>query len=141
MSRAVAQASSTAAAPYFLIRGMHSQDAADAGLCLLLIDQLAELADLGSGVFGAPQELRRAQRHFLGVVFLLDAISTAFLAQVLAKKLVCTGMQDAHVQRIPLHFDTSSDPSRRQAVISRLHLHATVQMNDPFSVLVIAERF
>ena len=65
----------------------------------------------------------------------------AFLAQVLAKKLVGMRMQDTHVQRIPLHFDTSSDPSWRQAVISRFHLHATVQMNDAFSVLVIAERF
>ena len=50
-------------------------------------------------------------------------------------------MQDAHVQRIPLHFDLPPDPSRRQAVISRLHLHATIQMNDAFSVLVIAEGF
>jgi hypothetical protein len=51
---------------------------------LLVIDQLAKLADLRSGVFGAPQKLRCAQRHFLGVVFFLDAISAAFLAQVLA---------------------------------------------------------
>ena len=103
--------------------------------------QLAELADLGSGVFGAPQQLRRAQRHFLGVVFFLDAISAAFLAQVLAKKLVGVGMQDAHVQRIPLHLHGPPDPSWRQAVIGRLHLHATVQMNDAFSVLVVAEGF
>jgi hypothetical protein len=50
----------------FLHQGKHTQDAADAGLSLPLIDQLAELADLHSGMFGAPQELRRAQRHFLG---------------------------------------------------------------------------
>jgi hypothetical protein len=56
-------------------REKHSQDAEDASLSLLLIEQLAKRAHLGSGVFGAPQELRCAQRHFLGVVFFLDAIS------------------------------------------------------------------
>src|SRR2546425_572034 len=117
---------------------MHSQDAADAGLCLPLIDQLAELADTGSGMFGAPQQLRRAQRHLLGVVFFLDAISATSLAQVLAKKLAGAGMQDAHVQLIPLHLHGPPDPSRRQAVIRGLHFHATVQMNDAFSVLEAA---
>jgi len=62
-----------------------------AGRSLLLIDQLAELADLGSGVFGTPQELRRAQRHFLGVVFILDAISAAFLPEVLARSWLVFG--------------------------------------------------
>jgi len=92
-------------------------------------------------MFGAPQELRRAQRHFLGVVFFLDAISASSLAQVLAKKLAGAGMQDTHVQLVPLHLHRSPDPSRRQAVIGGLDLHATVQMNDAFSVLVIAEGF
>src|ERR1700751_374193 len=64
----------------FLDQGKHSQDAADAGLCLPLIDQLAELADLSSSMFGTPQELRSTQWHFLGVVFFLDAIPAAFLA-------------------------------------------------------------
>jgi hypothetical protein len=42
---------------------------------------------------------------------------------------------------IPLHFHRPPDPSRRQAVIGGLDLHATVQMNDAFSVLVIAGGF
>src|SRR4029077_6155628 len=74
--------------PVFLDQGKHSQDAADACLCLPLIDQLTELADLGSGVFGASQELRCTQRQFLWAVFFRDTISAPFLAQVLAKKLV-----------------------------------------------------
>ena len=37
--------------PVFLDQGKHSQDAADAYLRLPLIDQLAELADLGSRAF------------------------------------------------------------------------------------------
>src|SRR6516165_5050378 len=80
--------------PVFLDQGMHSQDAADAGLALLLIDQLAELADLGSRMFGATQQLRGAERHFLRVIFFLDAISASFLAQVLAKKFVSVWIQD-----------------------------------------------
>jgi hypothetical protein len=31
--------------------------------------------------------LRRAERHFLGVIFFLDAIATALRAQMFAKKL------------------------------------------------------
>ena len=51
------------------------------------------------------------------------------------------GMQDAHVQRIPLHFDESSDPSGRKAVVGRFDFHTAVEMNDAFSVLVVAEGF
>ena len=83
--------------PVFLDQGEHSQDAANTGLCLLLIDQLTELADPGSGVFGPSQELCCTQRHFLGAVLVREAISTAFLVQVLTKKLVGVRMQNAHV--------------------------------------------
>src|SRR5215470_14899738 len=119
----------------FLNQRQHTQDAADAGLSLPLIDQLAELADLRSGMFGAPQQLRRAQRHFLGVIFFLDAIAAALLAQMLTQELVGAGMQDAHVQRTPLHLHGTPDPSWRQAVIGSLHFHAAVQMYHAFSVL------
>src|SRR5262249_38628747 len=119
----------------FLHQGKHTQNAADGCLSLPLIDQLAELADLRSGMFGAPQQLRRAQRHFLWVVFFLDAIATALLAQMFAKKLVSVRMQDAHVQRVPLHFHGTPDPSGRQAVVGSFHLHAAIQMHHAFSVI------
>src|SRR6516164_11311566 len=83
--------------PVFLHQGKHPEDAADADLSLLLIDQLAELADGGSRMFGATQQLRCAKRHFLPVIFFLDAISTMFLAKMLTKKLTRVRMQDAHV--------------------------------------------
>src|SRR5436189_2090295 len=140
MSRATAQASSTAGTPYFFIRES-TQDAADAGLSLPVIQQLAELAGLGAGMSSSPQQLRRAQRHFLGVIFFLDAIAAAFLTQVLAKKLVGVGMQDTHVQLIPLHLQRTSDPSRRPTVIGGFDFHTTIQMHYTFSVLVVAERF
>ena len=141
MSRATAQASSNCRHTVFLHQGKHPQDAADTGLSLPVIQQLAELARLGAGMSSSPQQLRRAQRHFLGVIFFLDAISAALLTQMLAKKLVGVRMQDAHVQRIPLHFHRTPDPSRRQAVIGGFDFHTTIQMHYTFSVLVVAERF
>src|SRR5439155_24314626 len=69
------------------------------------------------------------------------AIAAAFLTQVLAKKLVGVGMQDTHVQLIPLHLHRTSDPSRRQTVIGGFDFHTTIQMHYTFSVLVVAERF
>src|SRR6266566_5228237 len=119
---------------------MHSQNAADAGLSLLLIHQLAEFADLGSRMFGATQQLRGAERHFLRAIFFRDAISARFLTQVLAKKFVGVWIQDAHVQLIPLHVHMTADPSWRQTVIGRLDLHATVQIYCAFSKFVVAER-
>src|SRR6516165_4709950 len=121
----------------FLNQGKYTQDAADAGLPLPLIDQLAELADLRSGMFGASQQLRRAQRHFLGVIFLLDAIAATLLAQMFAQELVGAGMQDAHVQRVPLHPHGTPGPSWRQAVIGGFDFHTAVQMHHAFSVLVV----
>jgi hypothetical protein len=64
----------------FLHQGNYSQDAANACLSLPLIHQLAELADLGSGVFGASQQLRRI------VIFFLDAIAAAYLTKMLAQR-------------------------------------------------------
>src|SRR4029077_11883230 len=72
----------------FFYQGKHPQDAADAGLSLPVVQQLTELASLGTGMCSAPQELRCAQRHFLGVILFLDAVSATLLAQMLAEKLV-----------------------------------------------------
>src|SRR5215469_10463249 len=72
--------------PVFLHQGKHPEDAADADLSLLLVDQLAELADGGSRMFGSTQQLRCAERHFLRAIFFLEAISTTLLAEMLTKK-------------------------------------------------------
>src|SRR6516164_2448255 len=116
--------------------GKHTQDAADAGLSLPVVQQLTELASLGACMCSTPQELCCAQRHFLGMVFFLDPVSAALLAQMLAEKLVGIGMQDAHVQRVPLHLHGTPDPSWWQAVVGGLDFHATVQMHHTFSILV-----
>src|ERR1700751_5797583 len=83
-------------------QGKHTQGAADGGLSLPVVQQLAELASLGACMCSPPQELRCAQRHFLGVICFFDAVSAAFLTEMFAK-LISARMQDAHVQRVPLH--------------------------------------
>jgi hypothetical protein len=78
---------------------------------------------------------------FLWVVFFLDAIPAALLTQMFAKKLIGVGMEDAHVQRVPLHFHGTPDPSWRQAVVGGLDFYTTIEMDHAFSVLVVAEGF
>src|SRR5258708_15492340 len=122
-------------------QGKDSQDAANACFTLSLIDGHTQYADLISGVACSPQQLRGAQRHFLWVVVGFDAIPAAFLADVLAEKLIRAGIENAHVQRIPLHFDESPDPPGWQSVIGRFNFHTAIEMNDAFSILVVAEGF
>src|SRR5215472_17486132 len=107
MSRAAAQASSTAAVPYFFIRESTPR------MRRMPVSPCRSYSSLGACMCCAPQELRRAQGHFLWVIFFLDAIAAALLAQMLAEKLVGVGMQDAHVQRVPLHLHGTPDPSWR----------------------------
>src|SRR3974390_1109783 len=88
----------------FLGQGEDPQDATNASFALSLIDGHTQRADLHSGTARSMQQLSGTERHFLWVVFALDAIPAAFLANVLAEKLIRTGMQNMHVQCIPLHF-------------------------------------
>jgi hypothetical protein len=131
--------SSTAAVPYFFIRESTRRMRTDAGLFLPVVQQLAELASLGACVCSPPQDLRRAQRHFLWVIFFLDALSAALLAQVLAKKLVGIRMQGGHVQHVPL---PSGNASILTASCSRRpplpHNHPDAPL---VSVFVVAEGF
>src|ERR1700752_2469442 len=95
----------------FLHQRKHTQDAADAGLSVSVVEPLTELARLRACVCSAPQQLRRAERHFLGMIFLLDAVAATPLAQMLAEKLIRVRMQDTHIERVPLHLHGTSDPS------------------------------
>src|SRR5947207_13312759 len=42
---------------------------------------------------------------------------------------------------VPLHTDSSADPARRCAVVSRLNLYAAIQVHGTLTVLVITEGF
>ena len=99
----------------------------------------AERADLRSGFVGAAQQLQRAQRRFLGAVFVFDAMAAARLAQVLAQQLAGVRVQQAHLPGIPLHLDAPADPARRRAVVGRFDFDAAVQMHRALAVLVVAE--
>ena len=83
--------------PVFLGQGEDAQDTPNARLALSLIDGHRQYADLFPSVARSMQQLRGTERHFLWVVFALDAIPAAFLANVLAEKLTRAGMQDAYV--------------------------------------------
>src|SRR5690349_20482666 len=41
--------------------------------------------------------------------------------------------------RVPLHADSSANPSRRRTIICRFYFHAAVQMHGAFAELVITE--
>src|SRR5271155_6263938 len=58
-----------------------------------------------------------------------------------AQQLTSFGIEQADVQRVPLHLHHSSDPAWRRAVVGRLDFDAAIEMHDALTVLVIAERF
>ena len=43
------------------------------------------------------------------------------------------------MQRIPLHLDAPSDPTRRRAIVGGIDFHAAIQMHRALAILVIAE--
>src|SRR5215469_11240329 len=80
-------------------------NAAYTELPLLVINMVAESADLSARVFGSPEQLR----NFVGTsrrnILLLDAIATAFLPHMLAQELSAFGIKDANEELVPLHLD------------------------------------
>src|SRR5213594_1439330 len=65
----------------------------------------------------------------------------AFLADMLAQKLVGFGIENADVKRIPLNVDKLSNPARWHAVVGGFDFDTAIQMNGAFAVLVITEGF
>src|ERR1035437_1758093 len=89
----------------FLGHREDTQDATNARFSFPLMDRVTQCPDLGSRSTRSPQQLRRTERHSLGVVFVFDPIPTTFLAEMLAQQLPGSGMPNPHVECIPLHFD------------------------------------
>jgi hypothetical protein len=69
----------------------------------------------------------------------MDTMPAALLTHMLAQKLMRVGIDNTDAEVVPLHFHQAADPSWRHAVVRGFHLHAAIQMNDAFTVLVIAE--
>src|ERR1700745_1861062 len=78
-------------------------DAAHAQLSLVVINMVAEGANLGPRAFGSQQQLRNLPRSSRRKISLLDAIPAAFLAHVLAEQWAGLGIESADEDLIPLH--------------------------------------
>ena len=74
-------------------------------------------------------------------IFVLDAVTAALLAQVLAQQLPGEGIEQPNMRVIPLHVNAASDPARRRAIVGGLDFDAAVQVHGALAVVVIAERF
>src|ERR1700746_2678132 len=99
------------------------------------MDGIAERADVRASTTRSPQQLRRAQRGSLGMVFGLDAIAAAFLANVLTQQLAGLGIEQTDKQLIPLRAHHASDPARRCAVVGGFDFNAAIQMHDALAVV------
>src|SRR2546425_1317508 len=106
----------------------------------MVMDLFTESADVNSGTIRTRQQLRRCKRRLLWIVFRTDAMPAALLPDMLAQKLVGSGIENADVKRIPLNVDEFSDPTRRNAVVGGLDFDTPIQMNGAFAVLVVSER-
>src|SRR2546428_9347160 len=106
----------------------------------MVMDLFTERADVNSGTIRARQQLRRCKRRLLGIVFRTDAMPAALLPDMLAQKLVGSGIENADVKGIPLNIDELPDPARRNAVIGCIDFDTPIQMNGAFSVLVVTKR-
>ena len=116
-------------------------NAAHTELSLLVINMVAEGADLRARAFGSPQQLRNLKRSARGEVLLMDAIPTAFLTYMLAQQLAAFGIEDANEELVPLHLNPASDPARGKPVISRFDFHAAIQMHHALAVLILTKGF
>src|SRR5579883_2550271 len=125
----------------FLGQGKNAQDAANRQFALAVVENMAELADVGPGPVSAPQQLPGAQRCPWRTVALLDGMHARLLAEVLTQELSRLGVQQANVDLVPLHFHLASDPARWCAVVGGLDLDTAVQLHGALAELVLAERF
>src|SRR5215470_13534257 len=102
---------------------------------------VAEGTDLSARAFGSPEQLRNFEGAPGGNILLLDAITTASLSHMLAEELSAFGIKDANEELVPLHLDHTSDPARREAIVSRFDFYAAIEMHHALAVLVITKWF
>ena len=65
----------------------------------------------------------------------------ALLAEVLAQQLSGFWIEDPDEQLVPLHSNMTSDPARREAIVSGLDFDAAIQMHEALAMLVVTKRF
>src|SRR5215472_18659772 len=99
----------------------NSLDAANRGLALPLMEQAAELADVSSNSFGSCQQLLRGQRSLRSTITLLDCILSTLVMEVFAQQLAGFGIEQPHIDFVPLDVDLPTDPTRRRSVVGGIH--------------------
>ena len=72
------------------------------GLAVLAVNGLADGAHVVAGSGGAGEQLERCGRRALRAVFLPHPASAPLLADVLAQELPRPGVEQAHVEAVPL---------------------------------------
>jgi hypothetical protein len=74
------------------------------------------------------------------LVVVVDAVMPASGAQVLAQQTPRLGIEQAHMQVVPLHLEASSDPAGRRAVVRGFDFDAAIEMDRARAEAVVAKR-
>ena len=80
------------------------------------------------------------RRRAPGPIFVADTMRAAFLLEMFAQQPPGARIEQAHIHRVPLHVDLAADPARRRTIVGRVDFNTAIDMNRPFSVLVITKR-
>ncbi len=111
------------------------------GGAVVLMDVVADGADVRAGGLRAREQRDRARRRPRRPVVVVEAMPAARRAQMLAQELPGLRREQADVQIIPLHLDALADPAGRRAVVRGLDFDAAIEMHRALAVAVIAKRF
>ena len=119
----------------------HAEHTADTRGAFVLMDVLADRADMCTGSLRAGQQRNRARRSAGRSVVVVQAMPAARGAQMLAQELPGLRRKQADVQIIPLHVDALADPAGRRAVVCGFDFNAAIEVHGAFAVPVIPKRF
>ena len=116
------------------------EDAADPGGAVVLMDVVTDGGDRRPGALARREEgkcLGLGARRPVGVVDLMPA---ARRPEMLAEQLASLRVQHPDGRPVPLDIDAATDPPGRHAVEGGLDLDATIEVDGPDAVLIVAER-
>lgn len=119
------------------------QDAEDlprAVLVALLLDALAQRADVLASYSSALEQLLDLRRRARTAVLRWHAEVTVLRAQMLAQQHAGLRVDDAHAARIPPDVHVAVNPAGRRCVVGLRHLDAAIEVHGAHAVLVVAKR-
>src|SRR3954447_13817435 len=103
-----------------------------------MMDRVTHCADACTCLVGSGDQAQRMRWRTPWPVFRADTMPAALLLQMLAQQHAGARIEQAHVHQVPLHIDLAADPARRRTVISRVNFNTAIDMDCPFSILVVA---